>query len=92
MGPTRDACYQYLGSLFVNKGWLFLGQKWPNMADLPLAQKGLRGSKMIQDDQYNTFLTIWRHFGRGRPFGLFWIISDKTGFLASKTQSASWPK
>ena len=28
MGPTRDAWYQYLGSLFLNKGWLFLGQKW----------------------------------------------------------------
>ena len=41
----------------------FLGQKWPNMAGLLMSQCGLRGSKMIQNDQYNIFLTIWGHFG-----------------------------
>ena len=28
-----------------------------------MSQSGLRGSKMIQNDHYNMFLTIWRHFG-----------------------------
>ena len=41
----------------------FLGQKWPNMAGLLMSQSGLRGSKMIQNDQYNIFLIIWGHFG-----------------------------
>ena len=41
----------------------FLGQKWPNMARLLMSQSGLRGSKMIQNDQYNIFLAIWGHFG-----------------------------
>ena len=71
MEPTRDARYQYLGqSLYVKRGWLFSGQKWPNMADLPMSQKGLRGSKMIQNDQYNMFLTIWCHFG------IIWTLFD----------------
>ena len=43
--------------------WPFWGQKWPNMAGLPMSQSGLRGPKMIPDDQYNMFLTIWGHFG-----------------------------
>ena len=43
--------------------WPFWGQKWPNMASLPMSQTGLRGPKMIPDDQYNMFLTIWGHFG-----------------------------
>ena len=43
--------------------WPFWGQKWPNMASLPMSQSGLRGPKMIPDDQYNMFLTIWGHFG-----------------------------
>ena len=43
--------------------WLFWGQKWPNMAGLPMSQSGLRGPKMIPNDQYNMFLTIWSHFG-----------------------------
>ena len=33
------------------------------MAGLLMSQSGLRGSKMIQNDQYNIFLTIWGHFG-----------------------------
>ena len=28
-----------------------------------MSQSGLRGSKMIQNDHYNMFLTIWRNFG-----------------------------
>ena len=43
--------------------WPFWGQKWPNMAGLPMSQSGLRGPKMIPDDQYNMFLTIWGHLG-----------------------------
>ena len=43
--------------------WPFWGQKWPNMAGLPMSQSGLRGPKMIPNDQYNMFLTIWGHFG-----------------------------
>ena len=38
-------------------------QKWPNKAGLPMSQSGLRGSKMIPNDQYNMFLTIWGPFG-----------------------------
>ena len=33
------------------------------MASLPMSQSGLRGPKMIPDDQYNMFLTIWGHLG-----------------------------
>ena len=43
--------------------WPFWGQKWPNMAGLPRSQSGVRGSKMIPNDQYNMFLTIWGQFG-----------------------------
>ena len=43
--------------------WPFWGQKWLNMAGLPMSQSGLRGPKMIPIDQYNMFLTIWGHFG-----------------------------
>ena len=49
---------------YVQRGpkWPFWGQKWPNMAGLPMSQSGLRGPKMIPNDQYNMFLTIWGHF------------------------------
>ena len=43
--------------------WPFWGQKWPNMAGLPMSQSGLRGPKMIPNDQYNMYLIIWGHFG-----------------------------
>ena len=51
--------------------WPFWGQKWPNMAGLPMSQSGLRGPKMIPNDQYNMFLTIWGHFGP------IWTLSDQ---------------
>ena len=35
---------------------------------------------------------FWPFGAISGPFGLFWIISEKTWFFASKTQSASWPK
>ena len=41
----------------------FWGQKGPNMAGLPMPQSGLRGPKMIPNDQYNMYLIIWGHFG-----------------------------
>ena len=47
----------------------FWGQKWPYMAGLPMSQSGLRGSKMIPNDQYNMFLIIWGHFG---PIWTLW--------------------
>ena len=50
--------------------WPFWGQKWPNMAGLPMSQSGLRGPKMIPNDQYNMFLTIWGHFG------IIWTLFD----------------
>ena len=33
------------------------------MVGLPMSQSGLRGPKMIPNDQYNMFLIIWGHFG-----------------------------
>ena len=50
--------------------WPFWGQKWPNMAGLPRSKSGLKGSKMIPNDQYNMFLTIWGHFG------IIWTLFD----------------
>ena len=44
---------------------------------------GLRGSKMIQNNQYNIFFTIWDYFGP------IWTLLDlfiQTWFFASKTE------
>ena len=49
----------------------YWGQKWPYMAGLPMSQSGLRGSKMIPNDQYNMFLIIWGHFGP------IWTLLDR---------------
>ena len=80
--------------------WPFSGQKWPNMADLPMSQKGLRGSKMIQNDQYNMFLTIWCHFGPSWTFldhfrqNLIFCLKNTKCFLAKviwgKKSSLVW--
>ena len=40
---------------------------------MALPRSGLRGSKMIQNDQYNIFLTIWGHFGP------IWTLLDDFG-------------
>ena len=58
-----------------------LGQKWPNMAGLLMSQSGLRGSKMIQNDQYNIFFTIWDYFG---PIWTLLDLFRQTWFFASK--------
>ena len=48
---------------------MLVWSSWPNMAGLPMSQSGLRGSKMIPNDQYNMFLIIWGHFG---PIWTLW--------------------
>ena len=50
----------------------------PNMAGLPISQSGLRGSKMIPNDQYNMYLTIFNHLG------LFWAHFDSFGSYQTK--------
>ena len=61
----------------VGPKWPFWGQKWPNMAGLPRSKSGLKGSKMIPNDQYNMFLTIWGHFGI-IPLWSDWFYNVKT--------------
>ena len=50
--------------------WSILDQKWPNMAGLSTFQSGPKGSKRVQNGQYNMFLTIWD------IFGLIWTLLD----------------
>ena len=66
--------------------WPFWGQKWPNMAGLPRSQRGVRGSKMIPNDQYNMFLTIWGHFG---PIWTLWNHFRQHLIFGSKSL---WPR
>ena len=66
--------------------WPFWGQKWPNMAGLPRSQSGVRGSKMIPNDQYNMFLTIWGHFG---PIWTLWNHFRQHLIFGSKSL---WPR
>ena len=71
--------------------WPFWGQKWPNMAGLPMSQSGLRGPKMIPNDQYNMFLTIWGHFGPNLAYKK--ILGKFTKVLGfGKTPPPCWEK
>ena len=85
--------------LFCGYTWVSL--KWKGFMCTGGSKKALLGPKMakhgrladvlkwsmIQNDQYNMFfLPFGAIFG---PIGLFWIISDKTWFFASKQKSAS---
>ena len=67
----------------------FWDQKSPNKASMPMSQIGLKWSKWYQMMNITCFSSFGTILG---PFGLFVIISDKTWFFASKTQSAFWPK
>ena len=53
---------------------------------LLLSQSGLRGSKMIQNDQYNIFLIIWGHFGP------IWTLLDHFRQNLIFCLKTSWPK
>ena len=63
-----------------------LGPKMANMAGLPRSQSGVRGSKMIPNDQYNMFLTIWGHFG---PIWTLWNHFRQHLIFGSKSL---WPR
>ena len=61
------------------------------MASLPMSQSGLRGPKMIPDDQYNMFLTIWGHFGPNLAYKK--ILGKFTKVLGfGKTPPPCWEK
>ena len=52
----------------------------------PKSQSGLRGSKMIQNDHYNMFLTIWRHFGP------IWTLLNHFRLNLIFCSKSLWPK
>ena len=56
-----------------------------------MSQSGLRGPKMIPDDQYNMFLTIWGHFGPNLAYKK--ILGKFTKVLGfGKTPPPCWEK
>ena len=67
-----------------------------------MSQSGLRGPKMIPNDQYNMFLTIWGHFGTIWTLfdhftqNLIFCLESTKCFLAkviwSKKFCVKWPK
>ena len=57
----------------------FWDQKSPNKASMPMSQIGLKWSKWYQMMNITCFSSFGTILG---PFGLFWIISDKTWFFA----------
>ena len=71
--------------LVYDEIWGQLEKSTPPPSSPSRGRRGLRGSKMIPNDQYNMSLTIFNHLG------LFWahflIISDKTWSFAQ----TFWP-
>ena len=66
--------------------WAKNDQTWQGRWCPEVVYEGPKWSKMINITYFWPFGVILG------PFGLFWIISDKTWFFASKQKSASWPK